>query len=59
MKNKCEICKKEIGIEICDSDDLLDNDSCGVYFEDGNCWFCSKCWNDINIGIKINYRMFL
>ena len=31
----------------------------GVYYEDGNCWFCNLCWNDLFQNSGVDYRSFL
>ena len=57
MIKKCKICGKEINTRVeriattkenqhwktktmCTSDE-------GVYFEEGICWFCNECWEEL------------
>jgi len=64
MNKKCKICNKELKVSsknignIKNSTSLLDSEE-GVYFEDGNCWFCNGCWKEMNSEIKIDYKKFL
>jgi hypothetical protein len=64
---KCEICEKELEIlkqrigsnkgggsssTVIHSDD-------GVYYEDGNCWFCNEHWKELFNASEVDYKAIL
>ncbi len=64
MNRKCEICKKEIEViqkkigGQKENTTYLDSDE-GIYFEDGNCWFCEDCYNQVMKEVNVDYKKFL